>query len=54
MGLSVGLLVEDPASAPRSAVASYHALVMLRARGVRAPGPIYLDETAPSWARQEL
>lgn len=52
--LSVKLLVDDPASAPRSAVASYHALVMLRAHGVPAPEPIYLDETAPSWARQEL
>ena len=43
--LAVKLLVDDPSSAPRSAVASYHALVMLRAHGVPAPEPIYLDET---------
>jgi len=42
--LVVKLLVDDPIDAPKLAAASYYALRLVRAHGIPAPEPIYLDE----------
>ena len=39
------LLVDEPVEAPQLAAASFHALRLVRAHGIPAPEPIYLDET---------
>ena len=42
--LVVKLLVDKPVDAPELAAASYYALRLVRAHGIPAPEPIYLDE----------
>jgi hypothetical protein len=52
--LAVKLLVDNPASAPRSAVASYQAMLLAKKHGVPVPEPVYLDETGETLGMDEL